>query len=225
MPVELTHQGATRLHRATRTARVSTPPDLPLRWVTPPGWARAVLREPLKLLGDHAHLERKAASNALELLTRWPGHAEPTDWSGILAAVARDEAQHLHAVTRLLNARGGQLPRVHRNPYANALHAHVRRGQGSRELLDRLLVAALIEARSCERFALLARDGGDADLSAFFASLHGSELGHYRIFLHLADKVVDVEERERRWSVLLEAEAEVIRSEAPGPRIHSGPGS
>ncbi len=206
-----------------RDASASAPGDLPLRWATPSGWARAALHDPLSLLGDHAHLERKAASNALELLTRWPAHAAPADWSGILAAVARDEAQHLHAVTRLLNARGGELPRVHRNPYASGLHAHVRRGQGSRELLDRLLVAALIEARSCERFALLAGDGGDAELSAFFASLHGSELGHYRIFLHLAAGVVTPGERDRRWSELLDVEADLIRSQAAGPRIHSGP--
>jgi len=218
MTVQPTHHGG-------RTpARAAAPADLPLRWATPPGWARAALSEPLSLLGDHAHLERKAASNALELLTRWPGQAEPAEWSGILAAVARDEAQHLHAVMRLLKGRGGQLPRVHRNPYASALHAHVRRGQGSRELLDRLLVAALIEARSCERFALLARDGGDAELGVFFASLHASELGHYRVFLHLAGKVVVAEERDRRWLALLEAEADIIRAETPGPRIHSGPG-
>ncbi len=225
MSVERKSQGVGARARATRDVRVLAPGELPLRWATPSGWARSALHEPLSLLGDHAHLERKAASNALELLTRWPSHAGSADWCGILAAVARDEAQHLHAVTRLLNARGGELPRVHRNPYASGLHAHVRRGQGSRELLDRLLVAALIEARSCERFALLAADDGDAELSAFFASLHGSELGHYRIFLHLAGSVVTPEERDHRWSELLDAEADVIRAQVAGPRIHSGPPS
>ncbi|MEQ8232737.1 MAG: tRNA isopentenyl-2-thiomethyl-A-37 hydroxylase MiaE [Gammaproteobacteria bacterium] len=197
--------------------------DLPLRWSTPPAWAAAALADPLALLGDHAHLERKAASNALDLLTRWRGDVGADEWARMLGAIARDEAQHLHAVLRMLQRRGGALPRVHRNSYAAALHRLVRRGDGARELLDRLLVAALIEARSCERFALLAGTRDDAALAAFFGSLHGSELGHYRVFLRLADMVVPAGERARRWATLCDAEAAIIRDEAPGSRIHSGP--
>lgn len=198
---------------------------LPLHYHTPPAWAAQALTAPLALLGDHAHLERKAASNALELVSRWPaGEASPDAWVSILAAVARDETIHLHAVSRLLVARGGGMPRVHRNPYASALHGLVRRGQGTRELLDRLLISALIEARSCERFELLAESGCDADLCEFFASLRGSELGHYKVFLHLAEMVVSADERDGRWDELLAAEAGIIAAQPPGPRMHSGVG-
>lgn len=195
---------------------------LPLRYHTPAAWAAQALAEPLALLGDHAHLERKAAPNALELVNRWPGAVCPDAWVSILAAVARDEAVHLHAVSRLLAARGGTLPRVHRNLYASALHGLVRRGEGVRELLDRLLVSALIEARSCERFALLARHGQDAELGAFFLSLYGSELGHYKVFLHLAGMLVPDAEWQARWETMLDAEAVIMTSQAPGARMHSG---
>lgn len=196
--------------------------DLPLRYRTPEHWVGEVLAEPLTLLGDHAHLERKAASNALELVNRWPGAVCPDAWVSILAAVARDESIHLHAVSRLLASRGGTLPRVHRNVYASALHGLVRRGEGARELLDRVLVSALIEARSCERFALLGRCAEDRELGEFFLSLHGSELGHYKVFLHLAGMLVDSAQWQRRWDAMLDAEAAIMASQAPGPRMHSG---
>jgi tRNA-(ms[2]io[6]A)-hydroxylase len=199
------------------------PPEvLPLRYHTPDAWAAQALAEPLALLGDHAHLERKAASNALELINRWPGAVCPDAWVSILAAVARDETIHLHAVSRLLAARGGSLPRVHRNPYASALHGLVRRGEGGRELLDRLLVSALIEARSCERFELLARCGLDEELGAFFLSLHSSELSHYKVFLHLAGLLVADAEWQPRWREMLDAEATIMASQTPGSRMHSG---
>ena len=180
------------------------------------------MTEPLALLGDHAHLERKAASNALELLNRWPADAPAAQWVSILAAVARDETLHLHAVSRLLTQRGGSLPRVHRNTYASALHALVRRGQGPLEILDRLLVSALIEARSCERFVALARVGEDAELIAFYRSLHDAEMSHYKVFLHLAAMVVPTPAREQRWAELLDAEAVILAAQDAGPRVHSG---
>lgn len=197
---------------------------LPLRYHTADAWAAQALAEPLALLGDHAHLERKAASNALELVNRWPGAVCPDAWVSILAAVARDEAVHLHAVSRLLAARGGTLPRVHRNHYASALHALVRRGEGVRELLDRLLVSALIEARSCERFELLGRCGTDTELGAFFMSLYGSELSHYKVFLHLAGMLVGPQQWQARWDEMLDAEALIIAAQLPGARMHSGVG-
>src|SRR6516165_719799 len=123
---------------------------LPLASRTPDSWAVAVLEQPLALLNDHAYLEKKAASNALELLNRWPEPSCPAEWAPTLAAIASDEASHLSGVVRLLVERGGRLERTHRNDYANCLRAHVRKGTGSAELLDRLLVSALIELRSCE---------------------------------------------------------------------------
>jgi len=123
--------------------------DLPLRTKTPDAWAEQALRDPLALLNDHAHLEKKAAANALELLTRWPEPNPPEYWVEKMSAIARDEVDHLATVTRLLARRGGRLAKSHRCGYASELRALVRRGRGPMELLDRLMVSALIEARSC----------------------------------------------------------------------------
>jgi tRNA-(ms[2]io[6]A)-hydroxylase len=196
--------------------------ELPLLCRTPPSWAADVLREPLGLLNDHAYLEKKAASNALELLNRWPGPDCPSDWVGTLAAIAHDEAAHLAMVARLLARRGGELERTHRNPYASALRGLVRKGSGNEELVDRLLVSALIEARSCERFDLLARASVDRELARFYHRLGSSEFGHYTVFLHLARYAVPEPEVHRRWARLLETESSLIAAQAPGPRMHSG---
>lgn len=188
---------------------------------TPEHWARFVLADPIALLIDHAFLEKKAANNALELLTRWP---EPgvTGWVQAMTDVARDEAAHLSQVNRLLTRRGGRLDRIHKNPYANALRLLVRKGSGTGEIVDRLLVSALIESRSCERFAVLAEVAQDRELAAFYQRLYASELGHYLVFLKLA-KAIDKPERvERRWLELLAAEAKILEAQEPGPRIHSG---
>src|SRR3954471_9238046 len=134
---------------------MNKPWDLPLRYMTPALWATQVFAKPLELLNDHAHLEKKAASNALELLNRWPEPRPPENWVAAMTTVARDEVEHLAVVTRLLARRGGKLTKSHGNTYASALHGLVRRGQGTEELVDRLMISALIEARSCERFKLL----------------------------------------------------------------------
>jgi tRNA-(ms[2]io[6]A)-hydroxylase len=193
---------------------------LPLHSRTPREWARAVLADPLGLLNDHAFLEKKAAANAMELLTRWPN--EGVDgWVETMTGVARDETAHLAQVTRLLHNRGGKLDRIHKNPYANSLRLLVRKGHTG-ETLDRLLVSALIEVRSCERFALLAVESTDPELAAFYRGLFLSEFGHYKVFLALAGKISRPAAAEARWQEMLAAEAGILAQQAPGPRIHSG---
>jgi tRNA-(ms[2]io[6]A)-hydroxylase len=193
---------------------------LPLHSRTSTEWGRTVLSEPIRLLIDHAFLEKKAATNALELLTRWPGDWVP-GWVETMTAVARDEAAHLSQVMRILLRRGGRLDRIHKNPYANSLRLLVRKGDPA-EILDRLLVSALIEVRSCERFAVLAAASGDAELAGFYETLFASEFGHYRVFLELARKMADAATVEARWQQLLAAEAEILARQESGPRIHSG---
>jgi tRNA-(ms[2]io[6]A)-hydroxylase len=195
---------------------------LPLHSRTPPEWGRAVLADPISLLVDHAFLEKKAATNAMELLTRWPNDWLD-GWVEAMTAVARDEAAHLAQVTRMLQRRGGRMDRFHKNPYANALRQLVRKGEPS-EILDRLLVSALIEVRSCERFAVLAAAAvtADPELAAFYRALYASEFEHYKIFLDLARKFVDAAVVEARWQQMLAAEAKIISAQADGPRIHSG---
>jgi len=195
---------------------------LPLQSRTPAAWARTVLAEPVALLIDHAFLEKKAATNALELLTRWPNDWLD-GWVEAMTAVARDEVAHLAQVTRLLAKRGGRLDRFHKNPYANALRQLVRKGEPT-ELLDRLLVAALIEVRSCERFWVLAEESEDEELSSFYNALFSSEAGHYRVFLELARKFTSAGELKERWQEMLAAESRILAQQEPGPRIHSGVG-
>jgi tRNA-(ms[2]io[6]A)-hydroxylase len=193
---------------------------LPLESRTPPEWARAVLADPIALLIDHAFLEKKAATNAMDLLTQWP--SDWVDgWVETMTAVARDETAHLARVTRLLLARGGRLERIHKNPYANELRQLVRKGERE-EVLDRLLVSALIEARSCERFAALAAVAGDAELAAFYRALFASELGHFKVFLRLGRRFSKKSDVEGRWREMLAAEARILAEQPPGPRIHSG---
>lgn len=194
--------------------------SLPLLSLTPLSWARFVLETPLELLGDHAFLEKKAANNAMELLTRWPSDWVP-GWVETMAAIARDETAHLSQVVRLLLRRGGRLPRVHQNPYANALRLLVRKGD-SGEIFDRLCISALIEARSCERFGVLSAAAADLELAAFYRALFNSELGHYKVFLKLAFRVLRPEVASVRWHQLLAAEADILAIQSPGPRIHSG---
>jgi len=194
--------------------------DLPLRSRTPVEWGRSVLADPIPLLIDHAFLEKKAATNALELLTRWPDDWTE-GWVEAMTAVARDEVAHLAQVTRILLQRGGRLDRFHKSPYANALRQLVRKGERE-ELLDRLLVSALIEIRSCERFSVLAETAEDTELAAFYRSLFSSEFGHYKIFLTLARKFTRKSALDARWREMLDAEAQIIAKQEPGPRIHSG---
>jgi len=196
---------------------------LPLHSRTPPEWARAALSNTVALLQDHAFLEKKAAANALELMTRWPGEWTP-GWVETMTGVARDEASHLAQTVRLLARRGGQMERGHRCAYAKALRLLVRKG-GTEETLDRLLVSALIEARSCERFSVLAAAAEDPELAAFYKALFSSEMGHYKVFLKLANKVAAKPIVEARWQKMLAAEARILAEQAPGPRIHSGAGS
>ena len=198
--------------------------QLPLLYRTPDEWAAMALGDPLWLLNDHAYLEKKAASNALELLNRWPEPAPPEEWTLTLSAIASDEAAHLSSVVRLLSERGGRLERTHRNGYANQLRQHVRKGRGSAELLDRLIISALIELRSCERFKLLASycRGPEPGLARFYERLWSSERGHYHVFLRLAGLTLPSAQVEDRWQEFLQIEANIIQAQAPGPRIHSG---
>jgi tRNA 2-(methylsulfanyl)-N6-isopentenyladenosine37 hydroxylase len=201
--------------------------ELPLRSTTDDAWAERALADLHALLNDHAHLEKKAAVNALELLNQWPDPEPPEFWVEKMSAIARDEVEHLAIVTRLLARRGGRLTKQHRNPYAIGLRENVRRGEGQHETMDRLMVSALIEARSCERFAVLSRLAPDAELRRIYSGLWASEKGHYLTFIDLARRLPAFAGRrgggevERRWEHWLEHEAAVLAAQTPGPRMHS----
>ncbi len=194
---------------------------LELAWKTPREWAADALEEPLALLADHAWCELGAASAAQGLVARHPD-VEPL--CAALIPLAAEELRHFRRVERLLRARGGKLETARRNPYAEGLLAKVERTQA---LLDRLLVCALIEARSLERFTLLAEETEDLELAAFFAELGPAEAAHASLFLELAHELfpADAGAPERvaarlgRW---VAREARLIQGLPRGARIHSG---
>jgi tRNA-(ms[2]io[6]A)-hydroxylase len=133
----------------------------------------------------------------------------------------RDEAQHLGRVIQELEARGGQWSKAHRNAYAQELRNAVRTGDGPDETVDRLLVSALIEARSHDRFEALAEVADDG-LGDLYRGLMHAEAGHFLVFVELALEVRKESAVRARWDELKKREAEVLAGQAPGPRIHSG---
>ncbi len=203
--------------------------ELPLHYRTPESWAFRALENPESLLNDHAHLEKKAATNALELICRWPHGETPDYWVRALTSMAAEESDHLRRVSRFMMKHGFSLSRHHKNPYAGALHALVRRGEGRAELADRLYVAALIEARSCERFLALScgsralNDGPSLiqEMGGLYSDLLESEVGHYHAFLRLA-RELRPEQHQSDWQGWLEQESRIIQEQSYYPGILSG---
>jgi tRNA-(ms[2]io[6]A)-hydroxylase len=180
---------------------------------TPRGWVELALERFDEVLVDHAHCEKKAAAHALSMLAAFP---LVEGLPRAMARLAREEAGHLAQVLSLMEQRGLSLGRDPGDPYAQGLQALVR--QPARErLLDRLLVSALIEARSEERLALLGAHLPDLELRRFYRRLSGAEGGHCELFLRLARKCAGFEER---LGQLLRAEAGLIRELPLRPAIH-----
>jgi tRNA-(ms[2]io[6]A)-hydroxylase len=162
-----------------------------LRVPTDAAWTVEALQDTGALLADHAHCELKAASNALSLVAR---HPDDLELASALTEVAMEEVSHFQRVLALLAARGIPLGPPPVDEYAASLRraaSELPASRGAGRLVDRLLVAALIEARSCERFKLLADAGGsgeDPPLVAFWRELFAAEAGHFRTFVDLAEK-------------------------------------
>ncbi|MCB9914758.1 MAG: tRNA-(ms[2]io[6]A)-hydroxylase [Planctomycetes bacterium] len=189
-----------------------------LEYATPPEWVRLVERRPLELLSDHAHNELKAASTAQAWLLKRP---EASALVVRLARVAAEETEHFDRVVRLLYGRGGALLPLDTNPYADALLARSAATRKDR-FLDRMVVAALIEARSCERFELLAAHLADAELRALYAGLVESEQGHRALFLDLVREHFEPAVAEARIAELFRLEGEVMAALPFAYRMHSG---
>jgi tRNA-(ms[2]io[6]A)-hydroxylase len=166
-------------------------------------------------MSDHAHAEKKAALSALSLLSREPGRGELVR---AMAKLAREELRHLDQVLGWLRRRGQPLLPDRPDRYAGALLRH-RRGGGDEALIDRLLCAALIEARSWERLRLLG-DALGGELGGFYDELARSEAGHYRLFVDLAAAECPDQDVNRRLRELAEVEADIVRSLPHEPRIH-----
>lgn len=188
-----------------------------LRVATPPGWAAVAVADLPATMSDHAHAERKAALGALSLLAREPHR---TVLVGRMAKLAREEPRHLDQVLAHLRRSGRALAPDRSDRNAGALHALRRHGvDREADLCDRLLIAALIEARSWERLNLLGL-ALDGELGAFYAELARSEAGHYRLFVELAAAECPSQDGQARLAELADAEATIVRGLPHEPRIH-----
>ena len=184
---------------------------------TPGAWVEWALQHPDVLLIDHANCEKKAASTALNLMYRYVEHHKLLRK---LSRLAREELRHFEQVIAIMNDRGVVYEQIAAARYAGELRKQVRSHEPAR-LIDTLLIGAIIEARSCERFAALAPEL-DRELSDFYGSLLKSESRHFLDYLKLARELGSPEEVERRLPVLLQRERELIESPDQEFRFHSG---
>lgn len=186
--------------------------------VTPPSWVGYAERDPLALLADHAHCELKAASSAHALIAKNPGHFA---MARALAEVAIEELEHFRTVAVELERRGGSLGEQTENAYAAALHKRSANTRASL-VLDRLVIAHLIEARSLERFHLLGEHGRDERLRALFKELLPSEAAHQGMYARFARDLFGRNDADERIGTLRALEGKIIRALPPGPTLHSG---
>jgi tRNA 2-(methylsulfanyl)-N6-isopentenyladenosine37 hydroxylase len=195
------------------------PPVTILRSSTHPRWFAASSADLPALLSDHLHCERKAAENALSLVRRYPHRGASI---AQLSRLAHEETSHVVQVGALMARRGLPTRNDTPNLYARALLAEVR-GREPERLLDALLVAAFIEARSHERLGLLARGfagAGDRELADFYDALAGAEERHAEIFLDLARPLVSLEAFDARLAELGARESEILAALPHASRVH-----
>ena len=191
---------------------------LGLKLPTDPRWANIAEKNIEEILTDHAYCEQKAASTAISLIVGYPEKPELVDK---MTALAREEMGHFQMVHNRIMQRGLVLGRERKDAYVGQLSTFFPKG-GDRELrlIHRLLVCALIEARSCERFRVLSENLEDKELSEFYHTLMISEANHYTMFLKLARTYGKHEGVDQMWQDLLEYEAEVISNLGTEGLIH-----
>lgn len=182
----------------------------------PESWLAKVRANLPAVLSDHAHLERKAATSALNLEKYVELHPRIRE----LNAIAIEELQHFEQVLALLAERGIPLGPPQRSPWISGMMAAVRKGR-RHQVIDHLVVCSLIEGRSCEKFQILADGVRDLDsaLAEFYASLVESEGNHYATYLLMA-RQIEAAETERRLDFFLARDAELIREPHPLPLLH-----
>lgn len=191
-----------------------------IRWLAAPSseaWLQQALAHPRERLIDHANCERKAANTALRLMLTYP--AEP-DLAQLLSPLAREELEHFERLLALLQHRGIALKPLPAPPYGGALRRLIR-PQEPQRMLDAFLVAGVIEARSHERLALLARHDPDAELAGLYRDLLASEARHFGLYWLLAERRFGREMVQERLSVLAAKEAEILATLHHRPRMHS----
>ena len=192
---------------------------LGLKLPTDPRWVNIAEKNIEDILIDHAYCEQKAASSCISLIVQFP---EKTKLVDTLTPVVAEEWNHFERVLEELKKRGFKLGIQRADEYVNTLNSiSIKGGSRDSQLLEKLLINALIEARSCERFRLLWKNLNDKDLGKFYYELMISEAGHYKNFLSLAKYYIGEEKVKVRWEELLKQEAEIMKSMKPrADRMH-----
>ncbi|MEM1339534.1 MAG: tRNA-(ms[2]io[6]A)-hydroxylase [Bacteroidota bacterium] len=191
---------------------------LGLKLPTDPRWVNIVEKNIEEILTDHAYCEQKAASTAISLIIGFP---EKSELVKEMTALVREEMGHFNMVHERILERGWVLGRERKDEYVRQLMQFFPKG-GSREthLVHKLLYAALIEARSCERFRLLSEHIADRELAEFYRKLMVSEANHYTMFLKFARKYGNTEEVNQKWQALLSYEAEIMKNLGKKETMH-----
>ncbi|MCU0369298.1 MAG: tRNA-(ms[2]io[6]A)-hydroxylase [Cyclobacteriaceae bacterium] len=192
---------------------------LGLELPTDPRWVNIAEKNIEDILVDHAYCEQKAASSCISLIINYPEKERVVE---VLTPVVAEEWSHFERVVEELKKRGFKLGFPRKDEYVDQIQKIVKKG-GSREqqLVERLLLNALIEARSCERFRLLWKEITDPELSKFYYELMVSEAGHYKNFLTLAKEFMEPDLVEKRWREFLAAESQILKKiEVRPDRIH-----
>ncbi len=193
---------------------------LRLQLPTDPRWANKVEENLEDILSDHAWCEQKAATNAIMLIIN---NAEKEDLVTAMTEISIEEMQHFQMVHDIIKERGFEFLRERKDDYVNDLMKFCKKSSdGSREggLIERLLFAAMIEARSCERFKVLSENLKDEKLAQFYRDLMESEAAHYTTFINLARKYAGNIDVESRWKAWLEHEAQIIANYGDGVTVH-----
>ncbi len=188
-----------------------------LRCPTPDAWLEKAVKELPILLIDHANCEKKAASTALNLMYR---HVDQTEMILRLSKLAREELRHFEQVVAILKERNISYAQISSARYAGELRKSVRSHEPAR-LIDILIVSAIVEARSCERFSRLI-EVLDEELAAFYASLLKSEARHFKVYLRLAEQIAEGTDIEDRVAHFLDEDQRLITSPDAEFRFHSG---
>ncbi len=191
---------------------------LGLKLPTDPRWAKIADKNIEEILIDHAWCEQKAASTAISLIVTFPEFPELVN---AMVALVREEMGHFKMVHEKLQARGIELGWDRKDEYVIRLREFFPKG-GSRidQMVHRLLIAALIEARSCERFRLLSEELEDAELREFYRQLMISEANHYTLFLNFARQYGERDNVDKKWQELLQFEAEIMKDLGKKESIH-----
>jgi tRNA-(ms[2]io[6]A)-hydroxylase len=192
---------------------------LRLKLASDPRWADLAAKSLEDILTDHAYCEQKAASTCISLIQNYPDRIALVEE---LSPIVTEEWGHFRMVLAELKKRSLKLGKQRRDDYVLELRKLIRPGDSvERQLMDKLLVSALIEARSCERFRILSENLPQPELKKFYRHFMESEAVHYTVFMKLAKKYMPVKVVNERWREMLETERQIIESMAPrGERIH-----